>query len=255
MMSALGLDGYPTAALVFLGASAFIAGLARGFSGFGAALIFVPLASTAIRPAMAAALLLVVDIVMAAPLIPNAVRLAEKRDVVTMVGGSLFGVPLGAFVLAHADPVAIRWAIAGLILPLLVLLISGWRYRGKPGPGLTAGVGSVSGFLSGLAQVGGPPIIVYWLGGEGRSTTVRANIVLYFAISTLITLASYLVGGILTTSVLGLAVLIAPIYGFALFLGSHMFGLASEDVFRRVCYALIAAAGLFSIPAFDGVIR
>jgi uncharacterized membrane protein YfcA len=172
-----------------------------------------------------------------------------------MNAGTLFGVPLGAWVLAHTDPTAIRWVIAGLIFPLLALLVSGWRYRGRPGPALTVGVGSVAGFLSGLAQVGGPPIIAYWLGGEGRSATVRANIVLYFAISTLITLVSYLVGGILTTRVIGLALLVAPMYGFAVFLGSHMFGLASEAHFRRVSYILIAAAGLFSIPALDGVIR
>lgn len=255
MISALGLGAYSTAALAFICAAAFIAGLARGFSGFGAALIFVPLASTVITPAMAAPLLLVVDIVMSASLVPNAVRLAEKRDVLTMIIGTLFGVPLGAAVLAHADPIAIRWAIAALIFPLLVLLVSGWRHHGKTGPAVTVGVGGLAGFLSGLAQVGGPPIVIYWLGGQGRASTVRANIVLYFAISTVITLVSYLVGGILTTGVLGLALLMAPVYGCAVLLGSHMFGLASEETFRRVSYALIAAAGLFSMPVFDGVLR
>ena len=78
---------------------------------------------------------------------------------------------------------------------------------------------------------------------------------LYFAVSTLITLVSYVIGGILTTAVIGLALVIAPVYGVALFLGSHMFGIADEAVFRRVCYALIAAAAIFSLPVLDGVIR
>ena len=39
------LHAYPMPILLGLAASAFVAGLARGFSGFGAALIFVPLAS------------------------------------------------------------------------------------------------------------------------------------------------------------------------------------------------------------------
>jgi uncharacterized protein len=255
MIAALGLGGYSTGALVFIAACAFIAGLARGFSGFGAALIFVPLASTVVPPQIAAPLLLAVDIVMAAPLIPNAVRLADKRDVGIMILGTLFGVPLGAWVLAHTDATAIRWAIIAMIVPLLALLVSGWRYRGKPKPPLTIGVGWIAGFLSGLAQVGGPPIIVYWLGGEGKSIGVRANIVLYFAVSTLITLVSYVIGGILTTAVIGLALVIAPVYGVALFLGSHMFGIADEAVFRRVCYALIAAAAIFCLPVLDGVIR
>src|SRR5262249_51906986 len=46
--------------------SAFGAALVRGFSGFGSALIFVPLASTAIGPQAAAPLLLIIDGVAAA---------------------------------------------------------------------------------------------------------------------------------------------------------------------------------------------
>ena len=50
--------------VVFLIAAALAAGLARGFSGFGAALIFVPLASAVVGPQVAVPLLLVVDGVM-----------------------------------------------------------------------------------------------------------------------------------------------------------------------------------------------
>lgn len=255
MMSALGLADYATTALLGLVASALVAGLARGFSGFGAALIFVPLASTVVSPRTAAPLLLIVDMVMAAGLIPNAWRHADRPDVRTMLLGTLIGVPFGTWVLTTGDPIAIRWAIALLIVPLLALLMTGWRYHAKPAAPVTIGVGSVAGFLSGLAQVGGPPIVLYWLGRKDRSETVRANIVLYFAMSTVIALASYVVGGIMTTDVFGLALLIAPIYGVGLLVGSRMFGLASETTFRRICYGLIAMAGLISLPVLDGVIR
>ncbi|MDB5631653.1 MAG: hypothetical protein JWR49_508, partial [Tardiphaga sp.] len=40
MMAALGLGSYSTPSLVFLVFTALIAGLARGFSGFGSAMIF-----------------------------------------------------------------------------------------------------------------------------------------------------------------------------------------------------------------------
>ena len=41
---------YPTPTLVLLFGASFVAGTARGFSGFGSALILVPLASAAIGP-------------------------------------------------------------------------------------------------------------------------------------------------------------------------------------------------------------
>ena len=254
-MPILELAGYSAATLAFVAASAIIAGLARGFSGFGAALIFVPLASTAIGPTTAAALLLIVDIVMASPLLPRAWGIADRRNVGTMLIGTLVGVPAGTLVLTQADPIAIRWMIAALVLAMLTLLISGWRYHGRPAPPVDVGVGLVAGFFTGIAQVGGPPVVAYWLGAAKQPDLVRANIVLYFAASALITCVSYVVAGLLTTQVIGLALLIGPAYGLGLFAGSHSFGFASEATFRWICYALIALAGLFSLPVLDGVIR
>ena len=57
--------------LAFLLATAFIAAMARGFSGFGAALIFVPLASTVVAPQVASPLLLITDAVLALGFIPT----------------------------------------------------------------------------------------------------------------------------------------------------------------------------------------
>jgi uncharacterized membrane protein YfcA len=254
-MALLDLGGSSAATLAFVATSAIIAGLARGFSGFGAALIFIPLASTAIGPTMAAALLLVVDIVMASPLFPRAWTIADRSNVGTMLFGTLVGVPIGTFVLTWSDPIAIRWMIACLVLVMLALLMSGWRYHGRPAAPVDIGVGMVAGFFTGIAQVGGPPVVAYWLGSAKGPDLVRANIVIYFAASALITCVSYVIAGLLTTKVIGLALLIGPAYGLGLWAGSHGFGLASEATFRRICYALIALAGLFSLPVLDGVIR
>ena len=246
-----GIHDYPSGAPVLLAISAFLAALARGFSGFGSALIFVPLASTAIGPQAAAPLLLIIDGVAATGLVPDAWRRADRRDAGTMSIGALAGVPLGAWVLTKSDPLFIRWSVALFGALLLALLMSGWRYRGRPTASITVAVGGVAGLLSGVAQVGGPPVVAYWLSRAIPAETVRANIVLYFAITTVISGAAYLAGGLLTKSVIGLALVIGPIYGLGLYAGSRMFGLAREITFRRICFALIAAAIVLSLPVFD----
>ena len=108
---------------------------------------------------------------------------------------------------------------------------------------------------SGAAQVGGPAVIAYWLGSPSPPAIVRANIILYFAISTAIAMVSYFAGGVLTLTVLKLALVVGPVYGLGLFIGARLFGIADESVFRRICYALIAVAVLVSLPVLDGVIR
>lgn len=241
--------------LLFLAASALVAGLARGFSGFGAALIFIPLGSAAVGPKLAVPLLLVIDAVTTLGMLPNAWRQADRRDVGTMASGAFFGVPAGTYVLANADPLTIRWAIVVLVVVMLALLVSGWRYHGKPKAPVTVLVGGLAGFCSGAAQAGGPPVVAYWLGGAIERWTVRANIVLYFAISSLFSIIAYLAGGLFGIDVLLLAALTAPAYGLGLFAGSHIFGIASEATFRRICYVLIGAAAVISLPVLDGILR
>src|SRR6185436_13578711 len=53
-------------AAIAICAVAFVSGTARGFSGFGSALIFMPLASSIADPRLVAALLLIIDFVAAA---------------------------------------------------------------------------------------------------------------------------------------------------------------------------------------------
>jgi uncharacterized membrane protein YfcA len=188
-------------------------------------------------------------------LVPGAWTQADKRDVGVMSLGALVGVPIGTWLLAHADPIAVRWAIALLILSLLALLMSGWRFRGRPTASLTVGVGGIAGLFSGAAQVGGPPIVAYWLGGAIPAGIVRANIVLYFLVSSALTAASYASTGLLTGGIFALALLIGPAYALGLYAGSRLFGLAPEATFRRVCFALIGGAALVSLPALDGIFR
>jgi len=110
----------------------------------------------------------------------------------------------------------------------------------------------VAGFFGGVAQVGGPPVVLYWLRDTAVAAVTRASLILYFAVSDFIILATYLWGGLFTPTVVGLAIVACPVFGIGLWIGTHMFGLASEITFRRVCYAMIAASALVSLPLFDG---
>lgn len=241
--------------LTMLVAATLVAGLARGFSGFGTALIFMPLASTAMSPQMAAPLLLSIDMIASTPLIFPVWRQANHRNVFIMLAGALVGVPAGVWALKHSDAIVMRWIIIVLILAMLPILISGWRMRRAPSSPLTLSVGVGAGFLGGLAQTSGPPVVAYWLGQAIEPQTARANLFVYFGLASLITLVSYLIGGLFSTSILKLVVLLTPVYFLGVVAGARMFHLASERAFRVICYVLIALAGVISMPLLDGVLR
>jgi uncharacterized membrane protein YfcA len=236
-------------------AVAFVSGTARGFSGFGSALIFMPLASSIAGPRLVAALLLIIDFVAAAPLLPNAWKQADRKATAVMVAGALVGVPLGTYFLSRLEPVTTRWIISAFVFALLMLLISGWRYRGKDHAAISVGIGGLSGFCSGLAQTGGPPIVGYWLGRPLASKIARANILLFFGASDFFSVVSYALTGLITMDAIKFAFVVGPVYGIGVWFGASLFGRASEKVFRAICYILIAAAVLFGLPALDGVLR
>jgi uncharacterized protein len=234
---------------------AFISGTARGFSGFGSALIFMPLASSLAAPRLIAALLLIIDFIGSLPLLPNAWRRADRKATVVIVAGALVGVPIGTWLLTRLDPVTTRWIISGFVAALLLLLLSGWRYRGRDHVTLSVGIGALSGFCSGLAQTGGPPIVGYWLGRPVVSEIARANIILFFAASDFFSVVSYAVTGLLSKDAILFSLIVGPVYAIGIYFGTLLFGRASEKVFRGICYALIALAVLFGLPALDGVLR
>ena len=242
-------------AAIAICAIAFVSGTARGFSGFGSALIFMPLASSMAAPRLVAALLLIIDFVAAAPLVPNAWKHADRRATAVIVLGALIGVPIGTWFLSRLDSVTTRWIISAFVFALLMLLLSGWRYRGKGNPAVSIGIGGLSGFCSGLAQTGGPPIVGYWLGRPIPSVMARANIMLFFAASDFFSVVSYALAGLITADAIRFSFLVGPVYGIGVWFGASLFGRASERLFRAICYVLIAAAVVIGLPAMDGVLR
>jgi uncharacterized protein len=248
-------DGVSPNVALAIGVIAFISGTARGFSGFGSALIFMPLASSIAAPKLVAALLLVIDFVGSSPLAPNAWRQADRKATGIMVVGALIGVPIGTYFLSRLDPVTTRWIISGFVGALLVLLLSGWRYRGKEYTALSIAIGGLSGFCSGLAQTGGPPIVGYWLGRPIAPVIARANIVLFFVALDSSSIVSYAVAGLITQESIWFSLLVGPVYAIGVWFGTRLFGRASEALFRAICYALIAIAVIFGLPALDGILR
>jgi uncharacterized membrane protein YfcA len=256
-MSPLGLipTGVSVNAAIAICAIAFVSGTARGFSGFGSALIFMPLASSIAAPRLVAALLLIIDFIAAAPLVPNAWKKADRKATAVMVLGALAGVPIGTYFLSRLDPVTTRWIISGFVFALLLLLLSGWRYRGKDHATISVGIGGLSGFCSGLAQTGGPPIVGYWLGRPIPSVIARANILLFFGASDFFSVVSYAVTGLITADAIKFSFVVGPVYAIGVWFGASLYGKASEALFRAICYALIAAAVIAGLPALDGVLR
>jgi uncharacterized protein len=207
------------------------------------------------EPRVAAATMVLIDLVCAFPLAVRAVPHCSPREVIPISLAAAVAVPIGTWVLVVADPVTLRWAIAGVVIVLLAVLGSGWRYHGRAHLSATIGVGLLSGLGSGAVQIAGPPVILYWLGGAAQAAFVRANLMVYFTFIDVIGCVAYFREGLFTREVAVLSLLLGLPFIAAMVVGARSFRLASERSFRHVAYAIIALSALLSLPVFDSWLR
>jgi uncharacterized protein len=233
-------------ALPFLisAAVACIAGMVRGFAGFGAAMMMTPVFSALYGPAIGVALCLFLEIVVAVPLVPAVMRLVDWRRIGLMLLAAAAAVPVGNVVLTLSEPEPMRWAISVIVLSAVAVLASGWRYSGKPRTAVTLAAGAGSGFLNGLSGMAGPPIAFYYLAGDETVTRVRANLTTYFVFVDVAAIITFAARGLVEgdTIVLGLCLAPAVIVGGVL--GGRLFPLASEQFYRRLALVLLVGVAI-----------
>ena len=108
-----------------------IGGFLRGFLGFGAALVIVPILSIPLPPVVAIAVLVIIEIPNVVYLVRSSIHEANLKTVQPMLFGLIVAVPVGTAVLVQVDPEKMRLVISVILLLTVGLLASGWRIKGK----------------------------------------------------------------------------------------------------------------------------
>jgi uncharacterized membrane protein YfcA len=228
-------------------AVAVVAGMVRGFAGFGAAMIMTPVFSALHGPAVGISLCMLLEIVVVLPLLPRVLKFVDWRRIGLLLLAAAVGAPLGSLVLTAVAPEPMRWAISAIVLTAVALLASGWRFSGQPQPVTTLAVGGLSGFLNGLSGMAGPPIAFYYLAGNETVERVRANLTTYFVFVDLIALSVFLGRDLVRWDTGVLALCLAPAVIAGGLLGARLFPLASEVFYRRLALGLLVAVAIGSL--------
>lgn len=238
----------------FLLGVVLLAGLVRGFSGFGTALVFIPLASIVIPPVVAIALVVMLDMVGPLVNLRRALSECQPRTVGWLSLGMLAGLGPGVALLIHAPVETIRWVASLTALAAVIALATGWRWRGGRGAGVQTGVGAASGFLGGMTGLSGPPVVLFLLAAPLSAATVRANLILYFLALDLALLGLLAATGQVSLALLALAAaLVVPFMG-ANYLGALVFRWApAAGYYRPLALGLIAAGALIGLPIWGRI--
>lgn len=242
------LAGLSTPGLGWLMLAAGVAGLVYGFAGFGAALVYLPIATLFVPPILAVGAMSVTALSSLFTVMPEALRRCDRRATAVIFGAAVLTTPLGILVLRFADPVVIRWIVSAAVTATLILLMLGWRYRGRPGVPAWIGVGGAVGAVGGATGLNGPPMMLFQLGGQDEAAAMRANTMVVLTLHGLSILPQMALQGAMPRGAVVLGLLLFLPYGLGALLGRRLFDPGRAVAFRRVAYALIAVAVIVGLP-------
>lgn len=222
-----------------------LASAAQAVTGFGSALVAVPLLTLAFGPVTAVLASTIVGLVLTAHASVQERAHVDRPVAARLVLTGLLGLPFGYLVLTLVPARSLKLVIAVVLLVLVAVMAS--RVRLPSGLGSQRFAGVASGVLLSATGMNGPPLVVVLQAMGQAPRRFRATLQVTFLVQDTAAVALFLVTGLLSPAVWGLAA--AGVLGVPLgwWLGDRLFGALSAAQFRRVVLgglAVLAATSL-----------
>jgi uncharacterized membrane protein YfcA len=232
------------AELALLGAIAFGGALVFGLTGFGSALVTIPLATHLVPLPFALALFALTDLVSALGVGLERPKNAVRSEWTRLVPMILVGTALGVSVLVNLPRAAGMLLLGAFVLSYAVYSFARRSSARVVSPRWAWVAGLAGGITSTLFGAGGPPYAIY-LSQRGL-TKEQFRATLGFATLTSISLRvlAFLVTGLLLDAQIWIAALVtAPAALVAITLSRRLFLRVSRDILLRAVSVMLLASG------------
>ncbi|HMU40450.1 MAG TPA: sulfite exporter TauE/SafE family protein [Pseudomonadota bacterium] len=222
----------------------FFAAFQQTLSGFGFALITMPLLSFIFGLRVAAPLIALIGLSL---FTINLLRYRSKVDlaeVKPLALSAVLGVPFGIWILVHAREGIVKTAL-GVIL-IAYALYSAWNpvllhIRTRHFAVLA---GFLSGALGGAYNTSGPPLVVYGSLRHWNPDEFRAMLQLPLFVSATITVTGHVLSHHVTEQVLWLYAAAVPALLFGIFVASRVERFINKKLFRNIVIGMVFLLGL-----------
>lgn len=228
---------------ILIGLVVFLAAFTQSLSGFGLALVSMALLPSMVGIHTATPLVALVAVVIEAVLLLRYRQALDVHAIWRVVLAALIGTPLGVLFFSRVDE--------NLALSILGIVISGYALYALLGlklPQLEGSLwaysaGLVGGLLGGAYNTSGPPVIVYADCRRWPPDVFKSNLQGYFIISSLAIMATHIVNGNITPTVLETFWWTLPFISVGLLAGLSLDRWLNPTIFRRVVLVLLVLMG------------
>jgi uncharacterized membrane protein YfcA len=234
----------PLEVLVQVLAIAFAAGLIQGLSGFGSALIAVPLLALLLPVETVVPLMALLAVLISATNLLHLHHAVRLEPVLRLLVGYLIGTPVGLYALTRAPEAVMLGALGVFLCGYSLLSLSGRQPRANWLRKWRIGLGALSGALGAAFSTNGPPIILHVAAHqEWEADRQKATLVIFFLISSGITVMAHALGGLVTREVLGWFLWSIPVLVVGTQAGVLLYRRMGQHDYKRLTFLLILAIG------------
>lgn len=225
----------------------FITTLIRGMTGFGNALLAMPLLAMTVGMHIATPLVGYTSVIMAVVMLARNWKHVDVKEAWQLILMSCIGVPVGLllftsvpeqYVKVFLGMLLVGFGVYNLFLPQLPELR--WRESAYL-------FGFIAGVLGGAYNTNGPPVIIYGTLRHWSPERFRATLQGYFLPTCLVIFVGQGMAGLWTPDILWLFLYTLPVTVLALLVGERLYRLLPGETFRSLVYVLLVLMGVMLV--------
>jgi len=228
-------------------AIAAVAAYAQAVSGFGFAMLSVPLMIPVLGAQSSVVVATVLSFVLTIGSTIAERRHVQWRPVLTLSAAAILGIPIGLAVLLLLDPHWLTLIIGLVVIGTTVLLARGGAVRVVLSAPVVGGAGVLSGALLSSTGMNGPPVVAVFQSSGMHPGPFRASLQATFVIQDLLAIAGFVLVSLLGPSTALVAVTAIPALGAGWWLGDRMFRRLTPGTFRRIVLGMLLLSGVVAV--------
>ncbi len=229
-------------ALIFL-----LAGFVQGMTGFGSALVAIPLLGLIIDIKSAVPLCILNSLVITTYLSLKMRRELDKKKILPLCIAAVPGIILGSTLLKRMDSGIIRlWLGILLIAYSLHSLLSTPKPR-KLHTAWSYLAGFSSGAIGAAFSAGGPPTIIYTALNDWKKDTIKATLSGFFLFNSYLIATVHAISGLTTIEIFSYFMISAPFVLLGTVLGTICYGRIPHKLYLNIIFAFLTLMGIMMI--------
>lgn len=238
--------------LALAAAMTLVASAIRGLTGFGMAIVLVPLLGMIMRPEDAVVLAIILQFIIGPVGMRSILAEADRPSALKIAAIAMATTPIGVWLLANTPPDVARAIIACIAICAFLLVAATFGARERPTLFTTMATGAAAGVLTGFAAMPGPPVVPYYLRAAFSPHEARGSMMLIFFATAIAGTISALAIGLVSAPLVWLSVILTVPMLVGNALGGLAFGRVPDPAWRGLVALLLGVAGIAAVARLIG---